>query len=241
MPVSVGCATTGLSLVGSRLTVGCTISLLPWRTVITRSAVLPINAGFSRPHIPKALAVSRICGNCDPSLLYDAGMTSRETPPKSRGLEEIVLWMVIGLCLALGAAWETYPRIYKYSHYPHGTGSSYTWKEEGRGTDPLVKFSFFACLIAAPGFTLLGFSRRFPRDTPKILLRVFLLAGIVMASGMWTFALANHFWTLQHSDELREAEPYMHAGSLLFRVGFWSAIATSLSNMVFVVVLRRRV
>ena len=79
-------------------------------------------------------------------------MTSSETPPKSKGLEEIVLWMVIGLCLALGVAWETYPRIYMHSHYPHRTGSSYTWGNEGRRTFPLVEFFFFACLIAAPGF-----------------------------------------------------------------------------------------
>jgi hypothetical protein len=168
-------------------------------------------------------------------------MTSSETPPKSKGLEEIVLWMVIGLCLVLGVAWETYPRIYMHSLYPHGTGSSYIWRDEGRGTDPLVKFLFFACLIAAPGFAQLRFSRWFPRDISKILLRVFLLASIIMVSGMWTFALANHFWTLQHSDELHEAEPYMRVGSMLFRIGFWSALATALSNMVYGLVLKRRV
>jgi hypothetical protein len=168
-------------------------------------------------------------------------MTSSETPPESKGLEEIVLWMVIGLCLALGAAWETYPRIYMHSHYPHGTGSSYTWRDEGRGTDPLGELFFFACLIAAPGFAQLRFSRRLPRDISKILLRVFLLASVVMVSGMWTFALANHFWTLPHSDALHEAEPYMRAGSMLFRIGFWSALAMALSNMVYAVVLKRRV
>ena len=125
-------------------------------------------------------------------------------------------------------------------HYPHGTGSSYTWGNEGRRTYPLIEFFFFPSLIAAQGFAQLRFSQWFKRDTSKILLRVFLFTCVVMVAGMWAFALANHFWTLEHNHELRRAEPYMRVGTVLFRIGFWSAFATSLSNMVYAVVRKRR-
>jgi hypothetical protein len=43
-------------------------------------------------------------------------MPSSEIPPKSKGFEEIVLWIVVGLFLALGVAWTAYPKIYVHYH-----------------------------------------------------------------------------------------------------------------------------
>jgi hypothetical protein len=37
-------------------------------------------------------------------------MPSSEIPAKSKSFEEIVLWIVVGLSLALGVAWATYPK-----------------------------------------------------------------------------------------------------------------------------------
>jgi len=43
-------------------------------------------------------------------------MPTSEIAPKSNGLEEIVLGMIVGLCLALCIAWAAYPRIYLHYH-----------------------------------------------------------------------------------------------------------------------------
>jgi uncharacterized membrane protein YidH (DUF202 family) len=167
-------------------------------------------------------------------------MTSSEIPPQSKDLEEVALWIVIGLCLALGVAWETYPRIYIHYHpvlpWPGYPGN---WDSYGPSNGQLS--FFFAFLVAAVGFGQLRFSRWFQRDISKSLLRTFLLAVFVMVAGLWTIALANHFWTIEHNNELRRAEPYMDAGAMLFRIGFWSALVTALSNTVYAVVRKRRV
>jgi hypothetical protein len=140
--------------------------------------------------------------------------------PKQRTIEEVVLWIVIGLCLALGVAWETYPRIYMHVHHPpHGQGSSYTWRNEGFGPSQLVRSFFYACLIAGPGFAQLRFSQWFHRDTSKILLRPYLSAGLVMVVGMWTFDLANRFWTVEDNRLYLLGARGTEVGTTLFRLG----------------------
>lgn len=101
------------------------------------------------------------------------------------------------------------------------------------GLSPVVKHFFHACLIGAAGLAQLRFSRWFQRDISKILLRVFLLAVFVMIAGMWTFAIANRFWTIKTNRKLLlEAEPIMRVGTMLFRLGFWSSVALALLNLV---------
>jgi hypothetical protein len=105
-----------------------------------------------------------------------------------------------------------------------------------------VKFFFFACLVAGPGFGQLRFSRWFHRDTSKILLRVFLFAGLVMVAGMWTFALANRFWTVEDNRlDLLGAQRGMEIGTTLFRLGAWSGLGVALLNLGYGLVRRRRV
>jgi hypothetical protein len=170
-------------------------------------------------------------------------MFAKAVQPKSRTIEEVVLWIVTGLCLALGVAWETYPRMYMHIHHPpQGPGRSYTWANESFGPPPLVRFFFYACLIAGPGFAQLRFSRWFHRDTSKSLMRVFLFAGLVMVVGMWTFSLANRFWTVEDNRlDLLGAQRGMEIGRTLFRLGAWSGLGVALLNLGYGLLGRRRV
>jgi hypothetical protein len=170
-------------------------------------------------------------------------MFAKAVSPKSRTIEEVVLWIVVGLCLALGVAWETYPKIYTRIYHPrHGQGSSDTWANENFGPSRLVVFFFYACLIAGPGFAQLRFSRWFHRDISKILVRVFLCAGLVMVVGMWTFALANRFWTVQDNRlDLLGAQRGMEIGTTLSTLGAWSGLGVALLNLGYGLVRRRRV
>src|SRR5580698_5081799 len=136
-------------------------------------------------------------------------MPSSETPLKSKSLEEIVLWIVIGLCLVLGVAWEAYPTVYLHYHPQR----PWPGEPESFGFPPIVKLFFYFFLIGAAGFAQLRFSRWFQRDISKTLVRVFLLANFVMLAGMWTFALANRFWTIQFQPgRLHEVERTMYMG-----------------------------
>ncbi len=101
-------------------------------------------------------------------------MLAAAVPPKSRTNEEVALWIVIGLLLALGVAWEVYPRIYIHYYYSsHGTGSSSSWASESFGPSPLVRYFFYVWLIGLVGFAQLRFSQWFQRDISKTLMRVF--------------------------------------------------------------------
>jgi hypothetical protein len=173
------------------------------------------------------------------ALRYDTKMFAKAVPPQSRTMEEVVLWIVIGLCLALGVAWETYPSIFMHVHHPpHGPESSYTWRNESFGPSPLMRSFFYACLIAGPGFAQLRFSQWFRRDTSKILLRVYLSAGLVMVVGMWTFDLANRFWTDDNPLEFLGAQRGMEIGTTLFRLGAWSGLGVALLNLGYGLVRR---
>lgn len=170
-------------------------------------------------------------------------MTSSNIPQKSKSLEEVVLWIVIALLLALCVAWEIYPKIYIYMHHQlHGAGSPYTWREESRGFSNGQMSFFYACLTAVLGFAQLRFSRWFQRDISKILLRIFLLAVFAMAAGLWTFALANRFWTVENNrPDLLRAQPGMEIGVTLFRLGAWSCIGVALLNLGYSLVRKRHV
>jgi hypothetical protein len=162
-------------------------------------------------------------------------MASSETPHKSKRFEEIVLWIVISLLLALGGAWEAYPRIYMRYHPVR----PWPGESESFGVTPIVQYFFYACLIGAAGFAQLRFSGRFQRNISKSLLRVFLLASFVMVAGMWTFALANRFWTIQfHPGAFHDAERTMRIGGTFALLGLWSSLALALLNLGYGLVRR---
>jgi hypothetical protein len=165
-------------------------------------------------------------------------MPPSEIPRKSKTLEEIVLWIDIALLLALGIAWEAYPRIYLH-YYPVRPWPGYPNNWDANGSSNGQVSFFYACLAAALGFGQLRFSRWFQRDISKVLLRAFLLAVFVMIAGMWTIAIANRFWTIETNRKLLlEAEPTMREGTMLFRLGFWSSLALALLNLGYGLVRR---
>jgi hypothetical protein len=155
-------------------------------------------------------------------------MSSSETPYKLKSLEEIIFWIIMALLLALAVAWETYPRIYKHYH------PQLPWpgEPESFGFPPITQYFFYACLIGSAGLAQLRFSLWFHRSISKTLLRVFLLANFVMLAGMWTFALANRFWTVQFQPGgFYKAEHMMHTGGTFAAWGLWSSLALALSNL----------
>jgi hypothetical protein len=128
-------------------------------------------------------------------------MPSSEIPTKSKGFEEIVLWIVVGLFLALGVAWTAYPKI--YVHYHPGLAwpvVPQSWRDYS-GSSPLLAYFFLACWTAACGFWQLRFSRCFGRDSSKSLLWLYLLFSFVAVVGSWTFALGSQFWTISVQKE----------------------------------------
>lgn len=175
----------------------------------------------------------------------EISMLAAAVPRKSRTNEEVALWVVIGLFLALGVAWEAYPRIYIHYYYsPHGTRSSSSWANESFGPfpSPIVRYSFYAFLIGFAGFAQLRFSQWFQRDISKTLLRVFLSGSFLMIGGMWTIALANRFWTvLLHQEDLQKVERTMHMGRTVAALGMWSSLAAALLNLGYGLVRKRRV
>ncbi len=62
-----------------------------------------------------------------------------------------------------------------------------------------------------------------------------------MVGGMWTFALANRFWTvLFHPGDLQKAERTMHMGGIIAVLGLWSSLASALLNVGYGLVRKRR-
>jgi transposase len=165
-------------------------------------------------------------------------MASSGTPHKPKSLEQVVLWIVIALLLALGCAWEAYPRIYLRYHPQR----PWPGEPESFGFPPIVQYFFYACLIGSAGFAQLRFSRWFQRSISKTLLRVFLLANLIMLAGMWTFALSNRFWTIQfQAGRLHEVERTMHMGGTFAVLGLWSSLALTLLNLVYGLARKRPV
>jgi hypothetical protein len=63
-----------------------------------------------------------------------------------------------------------------------------------------------------------------------------------MVVGMWTFALANRFWTVQdHRLDLLGAQRGMEIGTTLFRLGAWSGFGVAQLNFGYSLARRRRV
>jgi len=160
---------------------------------------------------------------------------------KSRTIEVVILWIAIALFIALGVAREAYPRIYVHYHpFQVWSGDPNNWDSYGPSNGQ--ESFFYACLTAALGFAQLRFSRWFQRDISKILMRFFLLAVFVMVAGLWTFSLANRFWTVEDNRlDLLGAEPGMELGKTLFRLGARSGLGVALLNLGYGLVRRRRV
>jgi hypothetical protein len=167
------------------------------------------------------------------SRLYDEDMASSEIPPKSKGLEEIVLWIVVGLFLALAVTWAIYPRIYVHNH----PGNPWPvipqrWVEYSDSSPTLVYF-FLACMIAAFGFWQTHLSRRFGRDSSKILLRLYLLFSLVFAAGSWTFDLGSHFWTIPIQNALYAPDGVLQIGRILVKWGLYASLAAAFLNVTY--------
>jgi hypothetical protein len=166
-------------------------------------------------------------------------MTSSEIPPKSRGFDEIVLWIIVGLFLALGVAWAAYPRI--YLHYHPGLPWPVVpqrWVAYSESSPTLVYF-FFACMTAAFGFWQTRFSRSFGRDSSQILLWLYLLFSLVLVVGSWTFDLGSHFWTIPIQKELYQPDRVLEAGRMLVKLGVFSSLPVVFLNFGYALFHRR--
>jgi len=160
-------------------------------------------------------------------------MTPSEIPPKSKGFDEIVLWIIVGLFLALGIAWATYPRI--YLHYHPGLPWPVVpprWVEYS-GSSPTLVYFFLACTTAAFGFWQTRFSRRFGRDSSKILLWLYLLFSLVFVVGSWTFDLGSHFWTISTQKEFYAADGVLEIGRMLVKLGVFSSLGAAFLNVTY--------
>jgi hypothetical protein len=59
---------------------------------------------------------------------------------------------------------------------------------------------------------------------------------------MWTFALADRFWTIEFQPgRLHEVERTMHMGGTFAVSGLWSSLALALLNLVYGLARKRRV
>ena len=166
-------------------------------------------------------------------------MPSSEIPPKSKGFEEIVLWIVVGLFLALGAAWTAYPKV--YAHYHPGLAwpvVSQSWRDYS-GSSPALAYFFLACWTAACGFWQLRFSGQFGCDSSKSLLRLYLLFSFAAVAGSWTLALGSLFWTISVQKEFYEADGVLEIGRVLVKLGLFSSLGVALLNLGYGLVRRR--
>lgn len=172
-------------------------------------------------------------GGTPPDSLYDASMTPSEAPARSKGFDEIVLWIVVGLLLALGLAWVTYPRIYLHSH----TGLAWPvipqrWKEYADSSPTLVYF-FLACMTAGFGLWQTRFSRRFGRDSSRILLWLYLLSSLVFVAGSWTFDLGSGFWTIPFQSGAYPRDFVLEIGRIFVKWGLYSSLAAVFLNVTY--------
>jgi hypothetical protein len=166
-------------------------------------------------------------------------MPSSEIPAKSKCFEEIVLWIIVGLFLALGLAWAAYPRIYLHDHpglpWPLVPQS---WVEYSDAS-PALAYFFLACMTGAFGLWQTRFSRRFGRDSSTILLRLYLLLSLVFVVGSWTFDLGSHFWTIPiHSEWYPDG--VLGIGRMLVKFGLYSSLAAAFLNVTYSSFVERR-
>jgi hypothetical protein len=156
-----------------------------------------------------------------------------EIPPKSKDLDEIVLRIVVGLFLALGIAWAIYPRI--YLHYHPGLAWPVVprrWRDYADSSPELVYF-LLACMTAAFGLWQTRFSRKFGRDSSKILSWLYLLFSFVFVVGSWTFDLGSHFWTISIQNDFYEPDRALQIGRLLVKFGVFSSVGAALLNVTY--------
>ena len=160
-------------------------------------------------------------------------MIASETPPQSKGLEELVLWSVVGLFLALGIAWATYPRIYLHYH------PSLAWPvipQRWRAyadSSPAVVYFFLASMTAGFGLWQTRFSRRFGRDSFRILTWLYLWSSLVFVAGSWTFDLGSHFWTVPIQNEIYPPDPVLGIGRILVKYGLYSSLGAAFLNVTY--------
>ena len=131
-------------------------------------------------------------------------MLSVETSAKATALEQVMLWIVVGLFVVLSISWAVSPRVYERNHpTPQWPGEIDSFGPSNAELSLLV-----ATLLTVLGFLQLGFRRWFQRETSSLLFWVFLLLGVGLALDHWTFALATRFWTItvqMQSDQARRA------------------------------------
>jgi hypothetical protein len=168
-------------------------------------------------------------------------MTSSEAPPKSNSFEEMVLWIVVALLVALGLAWATYPRLYLHYHptLPWPVIPE-RWKEYSDSSPTLVYF-FFACMTAAFGLWQTRFSRHFGCDSSPFLLWLYLLFSSVFVIGSWTFDLGSHFWTFPILNDLYAADRVLKTGRILVKWGLYASLAAAFLNVTYSSFRKRRV
>jgi hypothetical protein len=160
-------------------------------------------------------------------------MIPAEIPPQSKGFDEIVLWIAVGLFLVLGLAWVIYPRIYLHDH----PGMPWPvipqrWREYADSSPALVYFSL-AAMTAAFGLWQTRFCYRFGRESSKILLWLYLLSSLVFAVGSWTFDLGSRFWTIPVQNEFYAPDCVLKIGRLLIQLGLYSSLAAAFLNVTF--------
>ena len=160
-------------------------------------------------------------------------MSSSEIPPKSKSFEEIVLWIVVGLFLALAIAWATYPRVYVHNH----PGLPWPviperWKPYSDSSPTLVYF-FLACMTAAFSLWQTSFSRSFGRDSSKLLSRLYLLFSLVFVVGSWTFDLGSHFWTIPIQNGFYAPDRVLEVGRVLVKWGVYASLAAAFLNVTY--------
>jgi len=167
------------------------------------------------------------------SPAYDKDMASSEAPLKSKALDEIVLWTIVALLLALAIAWAIYPKIYVHNH----PGLPWPvipqrWVAYSDSSPSLVYF-FLACITAGFGLWQTRFSRRLGRDSSQILLWLYLLFSSVFVIGSWTFDLGSHFWTFPILNDLYAADRVLEIGRILIKWGLYASLAAAFLNVTY--------
>ena len=154
-------------------------------------------------------------------------MPSGKTAP-ARRVEQILLWIVIGLFLVLSIAWNVYPRIY-YRYHP--APPPWPGQPESFGISNAALCFWFGCFLALLGFLQIRLSCRSHRGSSEVLFWLFLLFGFGAAVGAWIFAVANHFWTLTDKMLLLHQHRAMKIGETFATYGLRSALGAGLLNL----------
>jgi hypothetical protein len=149
-------------------------------------------------------------------------------PPKSRTTDEAILWIVIGLFLALSLTYIAYPAFYYQRHptprFPIRPVASSIWSK------PYLAYFFDAAVTALFGFWQTRISRRVGLESSRILLWLFLFSSLVVTAGSWKYGLAIHFWTLATKEELPATFPALQTAGTLVKWSLISSVALVLLN-----------